>query len=113
MEQLRGLAWGAHSDVVTDLSTDPPTLSGPGLQGSPAGSLEANTPPYVDHLTDEGIWAGNGASPPPEAVYTRRWSVRALDSDPGHTLVFNVLVTRAGGPSRQDVHLVSMRTRRR
>lgn len=113
MEQLRGLAWGAESDLVTDLSTDPPGVTGRGLQPSPDGSLDANVPPYVDHVTDDGEWAGNGALPPPDAVYTRRWRVRPLDTDPSHTLRLDVLVTRARGPSGQDVHLVSIRTRRR
>ena len=113
MEQLRGLAWGAQSDLVTDLSTDPPGATGRGLQPSPAGSIDANVPPYVDHLTDDGEWAGNGALPPPDAAYTRRWSVLPLDSDPGHTLRLDVRVMRARGPSGQDVHLVSIRTRRR
>jgi type II secretory pathway pseudopilin PulG len=113
MEQLRGLAWGAKSDLVTDLSTDPPGTAGRGLQPSPAGSLDANMPSYVDHLTGDGEWAGSGSVAPADAVYTRRWSVRPLDTDPAHTLRLEVLVTRARGASGQDVHLVSIRARRR
>lgn len=113
MEQLRGLAWGAESDLVTDLSTEPAAVTGRGLQASPAGAIDANTPPYVDHLTHTGEWAGNGAMAPPGAAYTRRWRVRPLDSDPSHTLRLDVLVTSARGPSSLDVHLVSIRTRRR
>ena len=113
MEQLRALAWGAESDVTTDLSTDPPTASGRGLQSSAAGTLTSNVPPYVDYLTSEGEWIGNGATPPDGAVYTRRWSVRQLDSDPNHTLILEVLVSRAGGASNHDVRLLSVRLRQR
>lgn len=113
MEQLRGLSWGADSDLATDLSTDPPAMGGRGLQPSPPGSLTANMPPYVDHLSDDGEWAGNGAVAPPGAVYTRRWSVRPLGADPAHTLILDVVVARAGSTAGPDAHLVSVKARRR
>jgi hypothetical protein len=111
MEQLRALSWSVESDLATDLSTDPPSASGRGLQPSPPGTLTSNVTPYVDYLTDEGDWAGTGASAPPGAVYTRRWSVRPLDDDPNHTLVLEVRVTRGRHASSQDVHLASIKTR--
>jgi hypothetical protein len=113
MEQLRALAWGAETDLTTDLSTNPPTASGRGLQPSPAGALASNLPPYVDHLTGAGEWAGAGPAPPGGGVYTRRWSVRPLERDPNHTLILEVLVTRAGAASNQGVHLLSVRSRQR
>ncbi len=113
MEQLRALAWGTETDLTTDLSTDPPTASGRGLQPSPPGTLASNVPPYVDYLTSEGEWAGHGAAPPDAGVYTRRWNVHPLDSDPNHTLIFEVLVIRAGAASNESVHLVSVRSRHR
>lgn len=113
MEQLRALAWDVDADLETDLSTDPPTTAGRGLEPSPTGSLEANLPLYVDHLTDGGKWAGNGILAPAGAVYTRRWSIRPLDTDPVHTLILDVRVTPARALSGLDVHLVSIRTRRR
>lgn len=113
MEQLRGLPWGAGSDRTTDLSTDPPTAAGRGLLPSPAGTLEADVAPYVDYLTAEGDWAGNGAAPPAAAVYTRRWSVQPLDADPGHTLVLTVLVRRTRAPGGEEISLASIRARRR
>jgi type II secretory pathway pseudopilin PulG len=132
MEQLRSLAWRSEvvgsppvwqavSDTTTDLSADPPRDGGPGLASSPAGTLESNVPPYVDHLDGTGRWAGSGSSPPPDAVYTRRWSVRRLDSDPDNTVVLQVLVTtsrdtpRTQGASSAmaaDALLVCVKTRR-
>jgi type II secretory pathway pseudopilin PulG len=114
MEQLRSLQWSDRPDVTTDLSADPATDAGPGLQPSPGGTLESNVPPFVDHLTEAGAWTGRAADPGAAAVYTRRWSVRPLDTDPADTLVFEVLVTRARGSTRaDDVRLISVVTRRR
>jgi hypothetical protein len=101
MEQLRALSWGvapdqpgvAVSDTTTDLGQDPPSAGGPGLSPSPAGTIERNTPGWVDYLDSAGQWAGTGASAPARAVYIRRWSVAAWPGDPGNTLVFQVLVT--------------------
>lgn len=132
MEQLRSLKWSdvvdeasgitfPLSDFSTDLSTDPATDSGPGLSPSPDSSLDANTPPYVDYLDTAGRWVGRGTTPPSTAAYIRRWSIRPLESDPGNTLVFQVLVTTSRQPrdpahrnvrQADEARLVCVKTRR-
>jgi hypothetical protein len=132
MEQLRSLtwrsdvvgsppAWQAVSDTSTDLSADPPGDGGAGLTPSPAGTLEANVPRYVDFLDGSGRWVGSHRSPPPDAVYTRRWSIRPLERDPDNTVVLQVLVTtsrraanprRAAGAMAAQVLLACVKTRR-
>jgi prepilin-type N-terminal cleavage/methylation domain-containing protein len=101
MEQLRSLTWGYDddglgfpvSDTTTDLSGDPFTTGGSGLNPSPAGTLDSNTPGFVDYLDARGNWVGGGATPPPAAVYIRRWSIDPLPTNPNSTLVLQVLVT--------------------
>jgi prepilin-type N-terminal cleavage/methylation domain-containing protein len=135
MEQLRGLTWGFDqdpaalglpvSDTTTDLSVDPPAAAGTGLNPSPAGSLESNVPGFVDFLDAFGNWTGNGATPPPTAVYVRRWSIEPLPTNPNNTLVFQVMVTTirreslwaaqgqgARGRRPDDAWLVSVKTRK-
>jgi type II secretory pathway pseudopilin PulG len=101
VEQLRGLTWGfdpanpsaAWSDTTTDLSRWPPTGGGRGLSPSPLSTLDTNTPGYVDYLDTRGTWVGTGTTPPPNAVYIRRWNVQPLAAHPGDTLLMQVLVT--------------------
>jgi prepilin-type N-terminal cleavage/methylation domain-containing protein len=100
LEQLRALRWVWASetglpdqDASTDLSTDPATDTGVGLTPSPAGTLAANVPGYVDYLDARGSWVGTGAIPPGPAMYIRRWSIDPLPADPGNTLLLQVLVT--------------------
>ncbi len=131
MEQLRGLTWGFDttglglpaSDTTTDLSTDPPSASGGGLNPSPLGTLDGNTPGYVDYIDVYGDWVGTGASPPPNTTFIRRWSVEPLPTNPNNTLILQVLVTPlrteamgAGtGPRRRlpdDSWLVTVKTRK-
>ncbi len=131
MEQLRGLTWGFDtaglglplSDTTTDLSTDPPSANGRGLNPSPLGTLDGNTPGYVDYIGVYGDWVGNGASPPPNTTFIRRWSVEPLPTNPNNTLILQVLVTHlrteargAGtGPRRRlpdDSWLVTVKTRK-
>ena len=131
MEQLRALAWGyepgiksgkvPRSDTATDLSTPLPTQTGPGLTSSPSGTLSSNVPPYVDYLGERGQWVGAGASPPPQAVFIRRWSIRPLPDDPARTLILSVLVTTVAhetartapwsARSQDETLLVTVRTR--
>jgi prepilin-type N-terminal cleavage/methylation domain-containing protein len=132
MEQLRGLAWGFDqgpnalglpvSDLVTNLSTDPSTAGGLGLNPSPAGTLDANTAGYVDYLDRNGQWVGNGQDPPRTAVYVRRWAVDPLPTNPNNTLVLRVRCTtvdhlaRVAGPETirtgDDAWLVGVKTRK-
>jgi prepilin-type N-terminal cleavage/methylation domain-containing protein len=94
LEQLRGLRWALapdtglpEHDASTDLSTDPFTDTGAGLTPSPAETLAANTPGYVDYLDARGRWVGTGVSPPNRAVYIRRWNISRLAADPENTLI--------------------------
>ncbi len=101
LEQLRGLTWGfdleglglPQSDTSTNLSVDPPTHNGSGLNPSPADALEQNTAGFVDFLDGNGAWVGTGSAPPASAVYIRRWSIQPLPTNPNNTLVIQVLVT--------------------
>ena len=134
MEQLRGLTWGFDdtglglplTDTTTDLTQDPPTNSGSGLNPSPPGTLQANTAGFVDYLDQYGNWVGGGAStPPPTAYYIRRWSIEPLPTNPNNTLIFQVMVTTVtteGGANRatnqarwrltNDAWIVSVKTRK-
>ena len=132
MEQLRALSWGVDvqsetrrplTDTRTDLSTDPPAAGGSGLKPSPAGALNANTPGFGDFLDASGRWVGNGARPPSNTSYVRRWAITPLPAHPNDTLVFQVLVTTlrrearyvSSGPRQRvadDAWLVSVKTRK-
>ena len=132
MEQLRSLEWRfeldpsglpvPRTDLVTNASLDPMSPGGPGLAESPAGTLDRDTPPFVDYLDRRGRWVGNGASPPGNAAYVRRWAIHRLPSDPARVVAFEVLVTTirasrgrtTSGPQRwngEDVLLTTMVTR--
>jgi prepilin-type N-terminal cleavage/methylation domain-containing protein len=133
MDQLRALAWTyepeapgellvPRTDLTTNLDSPDCPDDGPGLAVSPAGTLSASTPRYVDYLDGGGRWVGNGIDPPRSAVFVRRWAVQALPSDPERTRILSVLVTtvsqdrsRTAPWSRRtgvEAHLVSARTRR-
>ena len=128
MEQLRSLTWSYAwtapgvrqpvSDESTDLSSDQPADTGRGLLPSPAGTLDANVPLYVDYLNADGSSLGGGATPPAAAVYIRRWAVQRHSADPDNILVLQVLVTATGtrtgraGTTWGDARLVTVRTRR-
>lgn len=126
MEQLRSLTWShtitsgpaismSDSDATTEISNHPQTDDGPGLLTSPAGTLTANVTGYVDYLDGGGRWIGNGLSPPPAAVYVRRWAVRSLSSDPDNVLVFEVIVGArgtTGGLLAHSVRLITMEARK-
>lgn len=126
VEQLRSLEWShtstaapvitlSSSDLTTDLSTDPPSDSGPGLAPSPSGTLDRDIGHYVDYLDANGRLAVGPGSPPPSTVYIRRWAVRAVPGDPDNTLVLSVrVVTRAlaGMGSADAARLVTVVTRK-
>jgi prepilin-type N-terminal cleavage/methylation domain-containing protein len=101
LEQLRSLAWGFDLDnlPVSDQSTDTTTvpenpIGGTGLTPSPDGSLRENIKGWVDHVDGKGAIVGNDEVPPNGAIYTRRWSVEPLPTNPNNTLIIQVLVTR-------------------
>ena len=125
MEQLRSLAW-THvtvgvpplsfplSDVTTDVSRSPAAEGGPGLLPSPAGTIDRNTPPYVDYLDAAAQWVGNADVPPPSAVYVRRWAVVPLPGDPDNVRVLHVVVAMRGREreTARSTHLVTVMARR-
>jgi hypothetical protein len=101
LEQLRSLTWGFDveglplSDFSTDTSVVPEDPDGgTGLSPSPVDALRSNTLGYVDHLDRHGAIIGNDEVPPAGTVYTRRWSVEPLPTNPNNTLIIQVLVTR-------------------
>src|SRR5262245_26806537 len=101
LEQLRALEWNAEdvaggspsSDTTTDVTRDSPVAGGTGLTPSPAGTLSANVPGFVDFLDVGGRWVGTGALPPPGATFIRRWAVMPLPANAADTLAVQVLVT--------------------
>lgn len=101
MEELRGLTWGYDTsgqmlpvtDTTTDLSTEPPSDGGAGLNPSPTDSLDTNEDGYCDFLDANGTWVGNGTTAPGTAIYIRRWNIQPLPTNPNNTLVLQVLVT--------------------
>jgi prepilin-type N-terminal cleavage/methylation domain-containing protein len=132
MEQIRSLTWGFDvtgqglplSDTTTNLAAYPPQQNGTGLNPSPADSLEQNTAGFVDFVDANGTWVGTGTTPPPSAVYIRRWSIQPLPTNPNNSLVIQVLVTpianehaRVASPFTRtrmpgDALLISMKTRK-
>jgi hypothetical protein len=84
LEQLRSLAWGldVHGSPVSDA----------GLRASP-GSLQRNTPGFVDHVDGSGVIVGHDALAPAAALYTRRWSVEPWAGSADVVLI-QVLVTQ-------------------
>ena len=81
------------SDTTTNLSVTPAQATGGGLNPSPSGSLDRNTPGFVDYLDGNGVWVGTGTTPPAGTVYVRRWSITPLPTNPNNTLILQVLVT--------------------
>jgi prepilin-type N-terminal cleavage/methylation domain-containing protein len=122
MEQLRALAWNvdaggaAVSDTTTDLTTAPERSgAGVGLNVSPAGVLDRDTPGYVDYLNAMG--AVIPADPQALPAFVRRWSITPLPSNPANTLILQVRVVRgsAAGSARRspgEARLTSVKTRR-
>lgn len=130
MEQLRGLTWGFDSLglPLTDTSSDTTAAAetatgGSGLTPSPAGTLGANTDGYCDFIDGNGLSLGGGTTPPGGAVYTRRWSIEPLPTNPNNTLVLQVLVmhnrSRSGADTTVNVRrlpdesrIISVKTRK-
>lgn len=101
LEELRSLAWGFDqfglpiSDLTTNTAVTPETpAGGTGLSPSPDSALQSNTAGYVDYIDAFGNKLGTGQAPPQNAIYTRRWSISPLPTNPNNTIVIQVLVTR-------------------
>ena len=136
MEQLRGLTWGFDilglpvSDYTTDTSaaeaisgcTASAGGSATGLSPSPWGTLQQNTPGWVDYLDESGCMLAGGAVAPGRTKFIRRWSVEPLPNNPNNTLILQVMVTRrtdrgdanAGNVARMndEARLMSVKTRK-
>ena len=137
MEQLRGLTWGFDiiglpvSDFTTDLSNVAQINgcpapagggAGTGLSPSPWGTLSQNVSGWVDYVDQNGCTLGGGAVAPTGTIYTRRWSVEPLPTNPNNTLILQVLVTRrtargdadAANVARmnEEARLMSVKTRK-
>ena len=130
MEELRALTWGFDSaglplsDATTNTAVSPETpTGGRGLDPSPISALQENTSGYVDYVDNYGNKVGTGGTAPPEqAVYTRRWSVTPLPTNPNNTLIIQVLVTKnrnrgaadEGAVARlpEEARLVTVKTRK-
>jgi type II secretory pathway pseudopilin PulG len=130
MEQLRSLTWGFDgqglpltdtSSNITDAAETP--AGGGGLTPSPQGALNANTNGYCDFIDKNGLSLGGGIAPPGGAVYTRRWSIEPLPTNPNNTLVLQVLVmhnrSRNGADATVNVRrlpaearIISVKTRK-
>jgi prepilin-type N-terminal cleavage/methylation domain-containing protein len=114
LEQLRSLAWGFDIDnlPVSDQSTDTTVvpenpIGGTGLTPSADGALRENIKGWVDHLDAYGNIIGNDEVAPNAAVYTRRWSVEPLPTNPNNTLILQVLVTRSRNRGQADLGQVT------
>lgn len=108
LEELETLAWTVRpdgsllDDRATDLSRQPAAAGGSGLGLSPPGTLDADTPGYVDFLDSAGRWLGASDRAPPGTAFIRRWAVSApADADGGaaiaRTRVLEVVVLLAPG----------------
>ena len=127
VEELRALAWGFDSsglptsDITSDTATDS-TTDGTGLSPSPVTSLQESTDGYVDYVDQFGRKLGGGLTPPDGALYTRRWSVTPLPTNPNNTLILQVLVTPlrnrgaadegAVGRLPREARIVTVKTRK-
>ncbi len=129
LEQLRGLTWGFDvtglpvQDYATNLSVDPPTNDGLGLQSSPDNALSANVDGYVDYVDRLGNTLGGGPFAPTNTVFVRRWSVEPLPTNPNNTLILQVMVFSLNDRpddgvgqvldrTRDEARLVSVKTRK-
>lgn len=79
------------------------------LTPSPAGTLSADTPGFVDYLDPSGVSLGTfSVAPPPGASFICRWSVDPLPNGAVSTFVLQVLVFRPLADAGQT-RLVSLR----
>ena len=131
MEELRALAWGFDAsglpitDITTNTAVNPETPNGgTGLAPSPETALQENTPGWVDYVDGFGNKVGTGGDKPPSAaLWTRRWSVEPLPTNPNNTIILQVLVFPASrvrgdadlGKGRrlpEEARLITVKTRK-
>ena len=94
------------------------------MQPSPSAALSENTVGYVDYVDGYGVKVQNGGGNQTSSsiVYTRRWSITPLPTNPNNTLVIQVLVTRnkdrgqadQGDVARlpEEARMIAVRTRK-
>ncbi|MGH9409950.1 MAG: type IV pilus modification PilV family protein [Vicinamibacterales bacterium] len=120
LEELRSLTFAYDaaglpvSDDTTNLASCTADAGGAGLSASPAGTLANNVSGFVDFLDAHGNCLGAGPPMPAETVFTRRWAIVPLPSDPGNSLAMTVVVTtdrREGVRAPSDAILTTVRTR--
>jgi len=73
-----------------------------GLDVSPPSALQRNTPGFVDYVDAYGVSVGGGGEAPPQAIYSRRWSVEPLAGHAGSAFLIQVLVTPYRDRGRAD-----------
>ena len=135
MEQLRGLTWGYDilglpvSDYTTDTSASAAISGCRPLPAAPPracrrrpGAPCSRTPPAGSTTSIENGCIVGGATAQAAGVYTRRWSIEPLPSNPNNTVILQVLVTRrtdrgaadAGNVARlpEEARLMSVKTRK-
>ena len=130
MEELRSLVWGFDtqglplSDTASNTAVSPVEASGgTGLKPSPTTTLKEDTTGWVDYVDGYGKKIANVSSDnQQQVVYTRRWSVTPLPTNPNNTLVLQVLVTRnkdrgqanEGNVRRlaEEARMIAVRTRK-
>lgn len=129
MEELRALSWGfdtqglAVSDTTTNTAVTPMTSNGgTGLKPSPSTALADDTTGYVDYIDQYGNKVQQTGAGNPNIVYTRRWSITPLPTNPNNTLIIQVLVTRIkdrgqadqGNVGRlpEEARMITVRTRK-
>jgi len=130
MEELRSLVWGFDtqglplSDTASNTAVSPVEASGgTGLKPSPTTTLKEDTTGWVDYVDGYGKKIANVSSDnQQQVVYTRRWSVTPLPTNPNNTLVLQVLVTRnkdrgqanEGNVRRlaEEARIIAVRTRK-
>jgi hypothetical protein len=128
IEELRSLTWGFDSlglpisDTSTNTGVYPETQDGVGLTPSPLTALSEDTTGYVDYVDQFGNKMSKSDKDKGNGVYTRRWSITPLPTNPNNTLILQVLVTRLaargaaneGNVARlpEEARLVTVKTRK-
>jgi type II secretory pathway pseudopilin PulG len=109
IQMIRALAWDAdaltglpRSDLVSDLSSEPPSAAGTGLAAGSIAALLSDVPGFADLLDRNGVPLGPAAAAAPGAMYLRRWTVRHLSPSLGPDLVAAVVVVRPLAAERRD-----------
>jgi type II secretory pathway pseudopilin PulG len=129
LEELRSLVWGFDtqglpiSDTSSNTAVSPvEATGGTGLKPSATTTLKEDTTGWVDYIDAYGNKISNAQNQQQQVVYTRRWSVTPLPTNPNNTLVLQVLVTRNkdrgqandGNVSRlpEEARMIAVRTRK-